>query len=74
MSLAVVVSVRPGDTLHQQAAPRCGGPCIFPHDTNNIRLDAVSEEYPNGYIEEQLDEVDVEVEPYAGALARKLKF
>ena len=56
------------------AAPRCGGPCIVPRDTNNIRLDAVSEEYPNGYIEEQLDEVDVEVEPYAGALARKLKF
>jgi hypothetical protein len=42
--------------------------------TNNIRLDAVSEEYPNGYTEEQLDEVDVEVEPYAGALTGKLKF
>ena len=41
---------------------------------DNIRLDMMSEGYPTGYIEEQLDEVDVEVEPYAGALARKLKF
>ena len=42
--------------------------------TNNIRLDAVSEGYPDGYIEEQLDEFNAEVEPYARALAGKLKF
>ena len=42
--------------------------------TNNIRLDAVSEGYPDGYIEEQLDEFNAEVEPYARALAEKLKF
>ena len=41
---------------------------------DNIRLDMMSEGYPTGYIEEQLDEFDAEVEPYARALAGKLKF
>jgi len=34
----------------------------------------VSEGYPPGYTEEQLEEFDAEVEPFARALAEKLRF
>jgi len=40
---------------------------------NNIRFDLVSEGYPNGYTDEQLEQIDAKVEPFARALAEKLK-
>jgi hypothetical protein len=33
----------------------------------------MSEGYPAGYIEEQLEAIDIEVEPFAWALAEKLR-
>lgn len=40
---------------------------------NNIRFDLVSEGYPDGYTDEQLEQIDAEVEPFSRALAEKLK-
>ena len=40
---------------------------------DNIRFDLVSEGYPDGYTDEQLEQFDAEVEPFARALAEKLK-
>ena len=40
---------------------------------DNIRFDLVSERYPDGYTDEQLEQFDTEVEPFARALAEKLK-
>ena len=40
---------------------------------DNIRFDLVSEGYPDGYTDEQLEQFDTEVESFARALAEKLK-